>query len=145
MVPAVQTIVGAGVPVMAHLGFTPQSLHALGGYRVQGRGEQGDALVSDALALAEAGAFSVVLEMVPAAVAARVTAQCPIPTIGIGAGADCDGQVLVWGDMAGLSPAPMPRLVKAYADLRGVLLAAARSYAAEVRDGVFPGPEHTYS
>ncbi|HEV7209080.1 MAG TPA: 3-methyl-2-oxobutanoate hydroxymethyltransferase [Mycobacteriales bacterium] len=145
MLPAVQAIVGAGVPVMAHLGFTPQSLHAFGGYRVQGRGADGDQIIHDARALAEAGAFCVVLEMVPAPVATRVTAECPIPTIGIGAGPDCDGQVLVWGDMAGLSPQPTPRLVKAYADLRGILLDAARTYAAEVRAGAFPGPEHSYS
>lgn len=143
--PAVEAIVAAGVPVMAHLGFTPQSLHAFGGYRVQGRGQDGEQIVRDAVALAEAGAFAVVLEMVPAEVAATVTAQCPVPTIGIGAGAACDGQVLVWLDMAGLSPRPTPKLVKSYADLRGTLLTAAREYAAEVRSGAFPGPEHTYS
>ena len=98
----------------------------------------------DAQALAAAGAFAVVLEMVPADVAERVTKELSIPTIGIGAGVGCDGQVLVWPDMAGLSPHPMPRLVKAFADLRGTLLAAAREYASEVRDGVFPGPDQTY-
>jgi len=145
LLPAVKAIVDAGVPVMAHLGFTPQSVHAFGGYRVQGRGAEGEHIIQDARALAEAGAFAVVLEMIPAPVATRVSAECPIPTIGIGAGPDCDGQVLVWGDMAGLSPQPTARLVKAYADLRGTLLTAARDYAAEVRDGVFPGPEHSYS
>lgn len=145
LLPAVKAIVDAGVPVMAHLGFTPQSVHAFGGYRVQGRGAEGEHIIQDARALAEAGAFAVVLEMIPAPVATRVSAECPIPTIGIGAGPDCDGQVLVWGDMAGLSPQPTARLVKAYADLRGILLTAARDYAAEVRDGVFPGPEHSYS
>ncbi len=145
LLPAVKAIVDAGVPVMAHLGFTPQSVHAFGGYRVQGRGAEGEHIIQDARALAQAGAFAVVLEMIPAPVATRVSAECPIPTIGIGAGPDCDGQVLVWGDMAGLSPQPTARLVKAYADLRGTLLTAARDYAAEVRDGVFPGPEHSYS
>lgn len=142
---AVESIVGAGVPVLAHLGFTPQSLHAFGGYRVQGRGADGDQLVQDAVAVVAAGAFAVVLEMVPAEVAERVTKELPVPTIGIGAGPSCDGQVLVWLDMAGLSPQPTPKLVKAYADLRGTLLAAAREYAAEVRDGAFPGPDHTYT
>jgi 3-methyl-2-oxobutanoate hydroxymethyltransferase len=140
----VRAIVEAGVPVMAHLGFTPQSVHALGGYRVQGRGEAGDVLVADAVALMKAGAFAVVLEMVPADVAERVTKELAVPTIGIGAGAACDGQVLVWPDMAGLSPEPTPRLVKKFADVRGALLGAARDYAAEVRDGVFPGPDQTY-
>jgi 3-methyl-2-oxobutanoate hydroxymethyltransferase len=145
LVPAVRTIVAAGIPVMAHIGFTPQSLHAFGGYRIQGRGEDGDQLCRDALALAEAGAFCVVLEMVPAEVGARITQAIPIPTIGIGAGPTCDGQVLVWQDMAGLSPKPTPKLVKTYADLRTVLRDAASAYAAEVRDGTFPGPEHSYS
>lgn len=144
LLPAVEAIVAAGVPVMAHLGFTPQSLHAFGGYRVQGRGEDGDQLVRDAVALAQAGAFAVVLEMVPGEVARAVTAACPVPTIGIGAGADCDGQVLVWTDMAGLTPPPYPKLVKTYADLRGSLLAAAQRYAADVLAGAFPGPEQTY-
>jgi 3-methyl-2-oxobutanoate hydroxymethyltransferase len=144
LAPAVHAIVAAGVPVIAHIGFTPQSLHAFGGYRVQGRGADGDQLVLDAAALADAGAFAIVLEMVPSAVAAQVTKELAIPTIGIGAGAECDGQILVWQDMAGLSPQPTPKLVKAYADLRGTLRAAAAAYAAEVRDGVFPGPENTY-
>ncbi|HVV30063.1 MAG TPA: 3-methyl-2-oxobutanoate hydroxymethyltransferase [Mycobacteriales bacterium] len=145
LAPAVHAIVAAGVPVVAHLGFTPQSLHAFGGYRVQGRGADGDQIVADAVALAEAGAFAIVLEMVPAEVASRVTATIPVPTIGIGAGPDCDGQILVWMDMAGLSPRPMPKLVKSYADLRGTLLDAARAYAQDVQAGSFPGPEHSYS
>jgi 3-methyl-2-oxobutanoate hydroxymethyltransferase len=143
----VDAIVGAGIPVMAHLGFTPQSEHALGGYRVQGRGEAGERLVEDALALQEAGAFSVVLEMVPADVAKRVTAELRIPTIGIGAGADVDAQVLVWQDMAGLrrgSGAALPRFVKQYADLHGALSDAARAFATEVAEGVFPAEEHTF-
>jgi 3-methyl-2-oxobutanoate hydroxymethyltransferase len=145
LAPQVEAITGAGIPVMAHIGFTPQSVHALGGYRVQGRGEAADQLVRDALALAEAGAFAVVLEMVPADVAERVTKEVPIPTIGIGAGPGCDGQVLVWPDMAGLSPEPTPKLVKRFASLRADLLAAARAYDAEVRGGVFPGPDQSYS
>jgi 3-methyl-2-oxobutanoate hydroxymethyltransferase len=132
------------VPVMAHLGFTPQSEHVLGGYRVQGRGEQADALVKDAVALQAAGAFALVLEMVPAAVAAQVTEVLSIPTIGIGAGASCDGQVLVWQDMAGLRGGRSPRFVKRYADLRGTLLSAARAYADDVRQGSFPTAEQSF-
>ena len=145
VLPQVATLVTAGIPVMAHIGFTPQSEHGLGGYRVQGRGEQGDRLVQDALALEAAGAFAVVLEMVPGEVAKRVTAELRIPTIGIGAGVDCDGQVLVWQDMAGLRAGHMPRFVKQYADLRGTLTDAARAFAADVEAGDFPGPEHTFS
>jgi 3-methyl-2-oxobutanoate hydroxymethyltransferase len=144
VVPHVAALVAAGIPVMAHLGFTPQSEHNLGGYRVQGRGETGDQIVRDALALQEAGAFSVVLEMVPADVAKRVTAECVIPTIGIGAGVDCDGQVLVWQDMAGLRRPPLAKFVKQYADLRAVLDKAARSFASDVAARDFPGEEHTF-
>jgi 3-methyl-2-oxobutanoate hydroxymethyltransferase len=142
--PSVETIVGAGIPVMAHIGFTPQSEHALGGYRVQGRGDAAERLVADALALQAAGAFAVVLEMVPAPVAAEITKALDIPTIGIGAGPDCDAQVLVWQDMMGLRTGKAPRFVKRYADLNGVMLDAARAYAADVRDGTFPGPEHSF-
>lgn len=142
--PQVAACVQAGIPVMAHVGFTPQSEHALGGYRVQGRGTAGDALVTSALSLQEAGAFAVVLEMVPADVAKRVTAELRIPTIGIGAGADCDGQVLVWQDMAGLRAGPLPRFVKTYADVRSVLEQAARSFAADVAAHAFPGEEHAF-
>lgn len=140
----VEAVVGAGIPVMGHLGFTPQSEHALGGYRVQGRGEQAEELVLDAMALQDAGAFAVVLEMVPAAVAAHVTEVLRIPTIGIGAGPQCDAQVLVWQDMAGLRGGRMGRFVKQYADLRGTLLQAARAYASEVRDGSFPTSEQSF-
>jgi 3-methyl-2-oxobutanoate hydroxymethyltransferase len=143
--PQVEALVGAGVPVMAHLGFTPQSEHAIGGYRVQGRGEAGEALVADALALEAAGAFAVVLEMVPADVAKRVTAELAIPTIGIGAGPDCDAQVLVWQDMAGLNRGRTPRFVKRFGALGDALLAAAREFGAEVRDGIYPDPEHSYT
>jgi 3-methyl-2-oxobutanoate hydroxymethyltransferase len=144
VLPVVEALVGAGVPVMAHLGLTPQSVNAFGGFRVQGRGEAGELLLGDAKALEAAGAFSVVLECVPADLAARVTASLAIPTIGIGAGAGCDAQVLVWQDLMGLTPSPGPRFVKRYADLRGMLTAAAQAFAEEVRDGVYPGPEHAY-
>jgi 3-methyl-2-oxobutanoate hydroxymethyltransferase len=140
----VQALVQAGIPVMGHIGFTPQSEHALGGYRVQGRGDQAEELVRDGRALQEAGAFAVVLEMVPAPVAVRVTKELRIPTVGIGAGPGCDGQVLVWQDMAGLRGGRMSRFVKQYADLRGTLLQAARAYADDVRGGSFPGPEHSF-
>jgi 3-methyl-2-oxobutanoate hydroxymethyltransferase len=142
--PQVDALVAAGIPVMGHLGFTPQSEHGLGGYRVQGRGEAGEALVEAALALQAAGAFAVVLEMVPADVAKRVTAELRVPTIGIGAGVDCDGQVLVWQDMAGLRGGPAPKFVKRYADLRGVLSDAARAFADDVRSSTYPGEEHSY-
>ncbi|MCZ2857193.1 3-methyl-2-oxobutanoate hydroxymethyltransferase [Blastococcus sp. VKM Ac-2987] len=134
----------AGIPVMAHIGFTPQSEHALGGFRVQGRGAGADQLLADAHAVQEAGAFAVVMEMVPAALAAQVTKELSIPTIGIGAGVDCDAQVLVWPDMAGLNGGRVPKFVKKYADLRGELLRAAKEYADDVRGGVFPGPEHSF-
>ena len=134
----------AGIPVMAHVGFTPQSVHGLGGYRVQGRGEAADAVLADAVAVAEAGAFAVVLEMVPSDTAARITARLPVPTIGIGAGPGCDAQVLVWQDMAGLRSGRLPKFVKTYADLRGALREAASAFGREVVDGTYPGPEHEY-
>jgi 3-methyl-2-oxobutanoate hydroxymethyltransferase len=144
VVEQVRTLVGAGIPVMAHLGFTPQSEHSLGGYRVQGRGDHAEQLVQDALAVEAAGAFAVVLEMVPADVAKRVTAELAVPTIGIGAGVDCDGQVLVWQDMAGMRSGPMPRFVKQYADLRSVLTEAATAFQDEVSTGVFPTEQHSF-
>jgi 3-methyl-2-oxobutanoate hydroxymethyltransferase len=142
----IRALVDAGIPVMAHIGFTPQSEHALGGFRVQGRGAGAEQLRADAHAVQDAGAFAVVLEMVPAAIAGEVTRELTIPTIGIGAGADCDAQVLVWPDMAGFTGAGgrVPRFVKRYADLRGELLRAAREYAEDVRGGTFPGPEHSF-
>jgi 3-methyl-2-oxobutanoate hydroxymethyltransferase len=142
--PTVRAMVQAGIPVMAHIGFTPQSEHALGGYRVQGRGAGAEKLLADAHAVQEAGAFAVVLEMVPAEIAGQVTKELSIPTIGIGAGVDCDAQVLVWPDMAGLNGGRVPKFVKKYADLRGELLRAAKEYADDVRGGVFPGPEHSF-
>jgi 3-methyl-2-oxobutanoate hydroxymethyltransferase len=144
MVPQVRKLTEGGIPVMAHIGFTPQSEHNLGGYRVQGRGGAGQQVVDEAVALEEAGAFAVVMEMVPGDVAAEVTKTVTIPTIGIGAGADCDGQVLVWQDAFGLRTGRMATFVKQYADLHGVLLDAAKAYAADVRGGTFPGPEHTF-
>ncbi|MET7835268.1 ketopantoate hydroxymethyltransferase [Micromonospora sediminicola] len=140
----IEAIVGAGIPVMAHIGFTPQSEHTLGGYRVQGRGDTAEEVLADARAVAEAGAFAVVLEMVPGEVAKRVTGELRIPTVGIGAGPDTDGQVLVWQDMAGLRTGRAPRFVKRYADLAGALTDATRRFADEVRGGEFPAPEHTF-
>ncbi|MCF6744861.1 3-methyl-2-oxobutanoate hydroxymethyltransferase [Blastococcus sp. KM273128] len=142
--PQIRLLHDAGIPVMAHIGFTPQSEHALGGFRVQGRGAGAEQLLADAHAVQEAGAFAVVLEMVPATAAAQVTQELTIPTIGIGAGVDCDAQVLVWPDMAGLNGGRVPKFVKKYADLRGELLRAAREYADDVRGGTFPGPEHSF-
>ncbi|RCV51655.1 3-methyl-2-oxobutanoate hydroxymethyltransferase [Marinitenerispora sediminis] len=142
--PQVEALVAAGVPVMGHLGLTPQSVHTLGGYRVQGRGEAAAGLLADAKELERAGAFSVVLECVPAELATRVTAELGIPTIGIGAGSGTDAQVLVWQDMAGLSPR-VAKFVKTYANLADTLADAARSYAEEVVSGAFPDPEHSYS
>ena len=143
--PHVEALSQSGVPVMAHLGFTPQSEHALGGYRVQGRGDAGERLIEDGLELQRAGAFGVVLEMVPADVAKRVTAELVIPTIGIGAGPDTDAQVLVWSDMAGMNRGRKPRFVKQYAAMGEILLAAAKEYADEVRGGSYPDADHSYS
>jgi 3-methyl-2-oxobutanoate hydroxymethyltransferase len=140
----VQAMVQAGIPVMAHIGFTPQSEHALGGYRVQGRGEDAQRLIDDAVALADAGAFSVLMEMVPAETAAAVDAAIDVPTVGIGAGNGTTGQVLVWQDMAGLRGGRMAKFVKQYADLRTTLGDAARAYGEDVRSGQFPGPEHSF-
>jgi 3-methyl-2-oxobutanoate hydroxymethyltransferase len=144
MAPQITRMTQGGIPVMAHIGFTPQSEHTLGGYRVQGRGDSADRILRDAHAVQDAGAFAVVMEMVPGDVAAQVTKELTIPTIGIGAGPDCDGQVLVWQDAFGLRTGRMARFVKQYADLHGVLLDAARTYAEDVRSGSFPGPEHTF-
>jgi 3-methyl-2-oxobutanoate hydroxymethyltransferase len=139
----VEDLVAAGIPVMGHLGLTPQSVNAFGGYRVQGRGEDGERLLRDAKALEAAGAFSVVLECVPAPLAARVTESLSIPTIGIGAGPGCDAQVLVWQDMAGLTP-HVAKFVKRYTDLAGELRAAVTAYAQDVTSGAFPGEEYSY-
>jgi len=143
VLPQAEAMVAAGIPVMGHLGLTPQSVNVFGGYRVQGRGEAGDELMADAKSLEAAGAFAVVLECVPEELAARVTASLSIPTIGIGAGPDTDAQVLVWQDMAGLTP-HTAKFVKKYADIGAILSVAAKEYAEEVTGGVFPAPEHTY-
>jgi 3-methyl-2-oxobutanoate hydroxymethyltransferase len=140
----IAAITGAGIPVMAHVGFTPQSEHVIGGYRVQGRGDAAEDVVADAHAVAEAGAFAVVLEMVTSEVAKRITHDLAIPTVGIGAGPDTDAQVLVWQDMAGLRTGKAPRFVKRYADLAGALTDATKRFADEVRGGEFPGPEHAF-
>ena len=144
MAPVIEKCTQGGIPVMAHIGFTPQSEHTLGGYRVQGRGDASDRVIADARAVQEAGAFAVVMEMVPGDVAEQISKELTIPTIGIGAGAGCDGQVLVWQDAFGLRTGRMARFVKQYADVHGVLLQAARDYAADVKAGTFPGPEHTF-
>jgi 3-methyl-2-oxobutanoate hydroxymethyltransferase len=140
----VRALVRAGIPVMAHIGFTPQSEHALGGYRVQGRGDASRRIVDDAVALADAGAFCILMEMVPGETANAVDDAVRVPTIGIGAGPGTTGQVLVWQDMAGLRGGRQATFVKQYADVRTVLSDAARAYADDVRDGTFPGPEHTF-
>jgi 3-methyl-2-oxobutanoate hydroxymethyltransferase len=141
----IRKVTGAGIPVMAHIGFTPQSEHQLGGYRVQGRGNDARVLLADAHAVADAGAFAVVLEMVPGDLARQVTAELDIPTVGIGAGPDCDAQVLVWQDMAGLRRGRIQRFVKQYADLAKVLGDAAAAYVADVRNGTFPSEQHTFA
>jgi len=140
----VNAMVGAGVPVIAHVGFTPQSEHALGGYKVQGRGEAARQLLDDALALQEAGAFAVLLEMVPSPAAAEVDAALRVPTIGIGAGASTTGQVLVWQDMLGLGGRRTPRFVKQYADLRGVISQAVGEYHRDVTSGQFPSADYEF-
>lgn len=137
-------LTAAGIPVMAHIGFTPQSVNTLGGFRVQGRGDAAEQTIADAIAVAEAGAFAVVMEMVPAELATQITGKLTIPTVGIGAGPNCDGQVLVWQDMAGFSGAKTARFVKRYADVGGELRRAAMQYAQEVAGGVFPADEHGF-
>jgi 3-methyl-2-oxobutanoate hydroxymethyltransferase len=145
MADTVRALVDRGIPVMGHLGLTPQSVHALGGYRVQGRSPAAaDRLVDDARALEEAGACATVLELLPTEVARRVTAALRIPTIGIGAGIGCDGQVLVLHDMLGLNQGFAPKFLKHYAELGASVRAAVRDYAGEVRAGRYPGPEHSF-
>lgn len=146
VLPQVAALVGAGIPVMGHLGLTPQSVNVLGGMRrVQGRGDAGDELFADALALESAGAFAVVLESVPAGLGRRVSEALRIPTVGIGAGPDCDAQIMVWPDMAGLTTGRLPRFVKRYADMHDGLLDAARRYAADVAAGRYPDQAHSYA
>ncbi|MGF0119626.1 MULTISPECIES: 3-methyl-2-oxobutanoate hydroxymethyltransferase [unclassified Pseudoclavibacter] len=140
----IKRIVEAGIPVMAHIGYTPQSEHGLGGHVVQGRGDTAERVRADARAVQDAGAFSVVLEMVPAVLAAEITRELEIPTIGIGAGAECDGQILVWTDAMGLGTGRVPRFVRKYADLRTTLLEAASAYRDEVKSGAFPSAAESF-
>jgi 3-methyl-2-oxobutanoate hydroxymethyltransferase len=144
--PIVKAVVNIGIPVMGHIGLTPQTVSKLGGFRVQGQDAEGiQQLLQDAVALEEAGCFSIVLEAIPDRVAGLITQKVSIPTIGIGAGATCDGQVLVLHDMVGLFDRFVPRFVKRYADIRGQMVDALRRYRAEVETGAFPGPEHCYT
>lgn len=138
----VRKLTQSGIPVMGHLGLTPQSIHQLSGYRVQGR-DDGDAMLNAALALQDAGAFSIVLELVPTELAKRITDSLAIPTIGIGAGNSCDAQVLVWTDLMGLTKNP-PKLAKSYRNLRLEILDGTKEWAQDVRKGIFPGPEQTF-
>jgi len=140
----IRRIVSAGIPVMGHIGFTPQSEHGLGGHIIQGRGSGAEQLVADAHAVEDAGAFAVVLEMVPSEVAARVTSELTIPTIGVGAGPHVDGQLLVWTDWAGFTTGRIPKFVKRYANLSGILTDAVKAYREDVADGTYPAPEHEY-
>ncbi|GEE03416.1 3-methyl-2-oxobutanoate hydroxymethyltransferase [Gordonia spumicola] len=142
--PQISALTQAGIPVMGHVGFTPQSVNGLGGYRVQGRGDAADQLIADAIAVQEAGAFAVVMEMVPADVAGQITRKLTIPTVGIGAGNETDAQVLVWQDAAGYTHGKTAKFVKRYASIGDDLRDAARQYAAEVATASFPGPEHSY-
>lgn len=144
MLPQVEKLAQSGIPVMAHIGFTPQMEHQLGGYRVQGRGDDAQRLIDSAKAFEAAGAFALLIEMVPGELGRAITEAVSIPTVGIGAGNQCDAQVLVWQDMAGLRNGRLPRFVKQYADLRSVLRTAASDFAREVQTGEFPGPEHTF-
>lgn len=143
--PVIERLVGAGIPVMGHVGLMPQSMHAQGGYRVQGRTEEdAERILVDARAVADAGAFSIVLEAMPISIGRKITEALTIPTIGIGAGPDCDAQVLVFYDLLGLTDRKLPKFVKRYADLFEPAAEGLRTYAEEVRSGQFPGEEHTY-
>jgi 3-methyl-2-oxobutanoate hydroxymethyltransferase len=141
----IRRVVGCGIPVMGHIGLTPQSVHAMGGFRVQGKTpEAAVRLRDDAVAVAEAGAYAIVLEGIPTDLARSITSDVPVPTIGIGAGPDCDGQVLVCYDLLGLTPTLRPRFVKRYAELFEAGVDAVRTYCDEVRAGVFPSEEHGF-
>jgi 3-methyl-2-oxobutanoate hydroxymethyltransferase len=145
MVEVTAHLVRAGIPVMGHLGLTPQSVNQFGGFKVQGRDEAAaDRLVEDAVALADAGAFAIVLECIPTELGRRVTDAVPVPTIGIGAGPHTDAQVLVWHDLLGLTTGRLPRFVKQYVDLRSEISGAIKTFQHEVADGEYPGPEHSY-
>lgn len=143
-IPQIRALVDAGIPVMGHVGFTPQSVHSLSGYKVQGRADDAERVMSEAKQIAEAGAFAIVLEMVPASLAAEITKEISIPTIGIGAGAQTDGQILVWTDFAGLG-SRSPSFSKKYAELRVILTDAAKSFGEEVRSGSFPTSDQSFS
>jgi 3-methyl-2-oxobutanoate hydroxymethyltransferase len=143
VVEQVRALVKYGIPVMGHLGMTPQSVNAFGGFKVQGRNEKGDAIIADAKALEAAGCFAIVLELVPAELAKRITEEISIPTIGIGAGANCDAQVLVWTDLMGLTPNP-PKFARAYRDLRSEISAGVKEWLSDVESGQFPSENETF-
>ena len=144
VVPQIEKLIAAGIPVMGHLGLTPQSVHALGGFKVQGRGEDGQRIINDAKALQAAGVFAIVLEAVPAELAAQITKELSIPTIGIGAGVNCDAQVLVWTDLMGMT-AKMPKLAKAYRNLRKEMKDAVGEFAQDVAAGRFPTADQSFN
>jgi 3-methyl-2-oxobutanoate hydroxymethyltransferase len=144
VVPQIEKLIAAGIPVMGHLGLTPQSVHALGGFKVQGRGEDGQRIINDAKALQAAGVFAIVLEAVPAELAAQITNELSIPTIGIGAGVNCDAQVLVWTDLMGMT-AKMPKLAKAYRNLRKEMKDAVGEFAQDVAAGRFPTADQSFN
>lgn len=144
MAEQIATVSSAGITVMAHIGFTPQSVNGLGGFKVQGRGDGAEQTIHDAIAVQEAGAFAVVMEMVPAELATQITGKLTIPTVGIGAGPNCDGQVLVWQDMAGMTSGRTAKFVKKFGAVGDELRRAAAQYAAEVATGVFPAEEHSF-
>lgn len=142
--PQIERIVQSGIPVMGHVGYTPQSEHGLGGHIIQGRGDASDAVLTDALAVEAAGAFAIVLEMMPADAAQRITEAVNIPTISVGAGPHTDGQLLVWTDWAGLTSGRIPKFVKQYATIGETLRDAAKAWSVDVQNTVYPGPEHSY-
>lgn len=144
VVPAIKKLIAAGIPVMGHLGLTPQSVHQLGGFKVQGRGESGEEIIADAKALQQAGVFAIVLEAIPTQLAKQITKELSIPTIGIGAGPDCDAQVLVWTDLMGLTQ-KIPKLAKAYRNLRKEMSDAVVEFASDVAAGRFPSADQSFS
>ena len=143
VVPQIKKLIGAGIPVMGHLGLTPQSVYALGGFKVQGRADGAEKIIKDAKALQSAGVFAIVLEMIPAELAAEITAELHIPIIGIGAGSECDAQVIVWTDLMGLTE-KLPKFAKAYRNLRTEISAGVKEWAADVASGKFPAEEQTF-
>jgi len=144
MAETVRTLTQAGIPVMGHIGLTPQSVHQMGGYKVQGRGESGQAIMDDAHALVDAGVFAIVLEVIPAELAARITKEIPVPTIGIGAGSQTDAQVIVWQDLLGMTPGKQAKFVQHYASLRTTMLEASSAWARDVVSGKYPDLDHSY-